>query len=107
MNLTASTPASTVPRYDARHDQHFGVTDITFGFLPAFQDPLTGETHLSVYPDGQIAVVHLLDNIPAHWVEERDDRGRPISLKDGIIAGFIRNDQFFTHHELANTISDA
>ena len=85
----------------------FSLTDLAFGFLPAYQDPLTGETHLSVYEDGRVAVVHLLDGVPAHWVEERDERNRPIALKDGIVAGFVRNGEFFTHTDLREMPCDA
>jgi hypothetical protein len=71
------------------------------GFLPAFQDLDTEEVHLSVNEDGSLAAVHLLDNLPDHWVVERDDQGRITALKEGIIAGFMRQGRFFTRAELS------
>lgn len=71
------------------------------GFLPAFQDLDTEEVHLSVNEDGSLAAVHLLDNLPDHWVVDRDDEGRITALKDGIIAGFMRQGRFFTRAQLS------
>lgn len=73
---------------------------ISFGFLPAFRDTETGETHLSSNDDGSISPIHLLDRVPSHWVSECDDLGRIISLKDTIIAGFVRQGRFYGHAEL-------
>lgn len=71
------------------------------GFLPAFRDLDSQETHLSVNQDGSLSAVHLLDSLPDHWVVERDEEGRITALKDGIIAGFMRHGRFFTRTELA------
>jgi len=71
------------------------------GFLPAFRDVSTHETHLSINVDGSLAAVHLLDNLPDHWVVERDEEGRICALKEGIIAGFMRHGHFFTRAQLA------
>ena len=71
-------------------------TDISFGFLPAFRHSDTGETHLSVYDDGAIAAVHLLDHLPMAWVNEWDDEGRAQSLVQNIMPGFMRNGHFYT-----------
>lgn len=71
------------------------------GFLPAFQDLDNEEVHLSVNTDGSLAAVHLLDNLPDHWVVERDEEGRITALKDGIIAGFMRQGRFYTRAQLS------
>ncbi len=78
-----------------------------YGFLPAFQDIDTGETHLSTAPDGSIATIHLLDGLPSAWIVKRDAHGRVTRLKDSIIAGFVRNGRFLTREELANRRCDA
>jgi hypothetical protein len=77
------------------------------GFLPAFQDQQTGETHLSLTSHGTIAPVHLLEGLPGKWIAERDLRGRVSSLKSGIVAGFMRDGRFYTRQELAARPLDA
>jgi hypothetical protein len=77
------------------------------GFLPAFRDLETDEVHLSVNENGKLATVHLLDNLPDHWVIERDEVGRITALKEGIIAGFMRHERFFTRSDLAQLRWDA
>ena len=78
---------------------HAGGTSL--GFLPAFRDKETHETHLSVDADGNVSAVHLLDGIPEYWVTERDTHGRIIALKEGIAAGYLRSGLFYTRSELA------
>lgn len=77
------------------------------GFMPAFRDVDTEEVHLSVNEDGSPAAVHVLDHLPDHWVTERDQAGRIMALKEGIIAGFMRHARFFTRAELARLPWDA
>lgn len=87
--------------------QHISSGGMVLGFLPAFRDVETYETHLSVNADGSPAAVHLLDRIPGHWVTERDGQGRVVALKEGIVAGYIRSGQFLTRSELALMPFDA
>ncbi|MFP4243892.1 MAG: hypothetical protein ACLFMW_01925 [Ectothiorhodospira sp.] len=77
------------------------------GFLPAFMDTQTHETHLSIHEDGTLALMHLLDGLPDHWVVERDERGRITALKEGIVAGFMRQGHFYTRSQLAQLRWDA
>lgn len=77
------------------------------GFLPAFLDLDTHEVHLSVDEHGRLADRHLLDNLPSHWVSERDNIGRITALKDRIIAGFMRQERFYTRAQLARLPWDA
>ena len=81
--------------------------DLAFGFLPAFRDVATGRTHLATNPDGSIANMHILDHLPMEWADEVDDSGQIVSLRDGIMAGFIRGSTFFTLDDLRNAISDS
>ena len=81
--------------------------DASFGFMPAFKDSHTNETHLSVYRTGELAVIHILDGLPNYWVAEWGEDGRPTSLKAGIIAGFVRYGEFFTLSEISNELRDA
>lgn len=84
-----------------------GIHSVGFGFLPAFRDLLTGETHLSTNTDGTLAPIHLLDGIPDVWVKERDAQGRVIALRESVIAGYLRGERFFTHRQVQTEILDA
>jgi hypothetical protein len=76
------------------------IASVGFGFLPAFRDIKTGETHLSINDDGSIAPIHLIDRLPVHWVAACDEQGRATELKDDIMPGFVRGGRFFAHAEL-------
>ena len=78
-----------------------------FGFMPAFMDIHSRETHLSTYTSGEAAAIHILDGLPDKWVAERDHAGQPQALQLGIIAGFMRTGQFYTLNEIMNNLSDA
>ena len=81
--------------------------DVSFGFMPVFMDVHTRETHLASYRDGQPAVVHVLDGLPYKWVDEWGSDGRPVSLKTGVIAGFMRGGVFYTLSDIMNGLCDA
>ena len=83
------------------------VNNASLNFRPAFQDAATGETHLSMTRDGCPATIHLLDGLPDIWVIQRDPDGRVISVKDSIIAGFLREGRFYTRAELSARRLDA
>ena len=76
-------------------------------FLPAFQDAVTGETHLSMNVDGSPAMIHLLDGLPSDWILARDRSGHVVAVRDSVVAGFVRNGHFYTRAELAAKMLDA
>lgn len=76
------------------------------GFLPAFRDSVTGETHISVNADGNPAAVHLLDGVPDHWVIKRNGGGRVTGVIATVVAGFVRDGCFYTREELADTTDE-
>lgn len=76
------------------------MASVGFGFLPAFRDLETGETHLSTNVDGTISPIHLIDGLPSDWVAEHDELGRPIELRHGVTPGFVRDGRFFELAEL-------
>ena len=78
-----------------------------FGFVPAFMDIHTSETHLSSYKNGEPAVMHILDGLPNYWVAEWGQDGRASALKLGVIAGFMRSGKFYTLNEIMNNLCDA
>lgn len=95
------TPSPEVnPSY--HRDVHSGTASAALlGFFPAFMDVFSQEIHLSVNERGALATIHLLDGLPAHWVAERDRKGRVTALKDGIIAGYVRAGRFYSRADLA------
>jgi hypothetical protein len=66
------------------------------GFLPAFRHEADGQIRLCQLDDGRLSSVHLLDSLPAEWVAERDESGRPMALVEQVTAGFLRGDRFWT-----------
>lgn len=71
------------------------------GFRPAFYNMDTGTILPSRFANGREAPMHLLAGLPDELILSRDDKGNPCSVKPGIIAGFVRNDQFFTREQAA------
>lgn len=70
------------------------------GFLPAFRHESDGQVRLCLTDDGRLSSVHLLDSLPADWVAERDQDGRPMALVDQVSAGYLRGDQFWSLGDL-------
>ena len=81
--------------------------DAGFGFMPAFMDLDNEETHLAAFENGMPSVVHILDGLPDYWISERDEQGKAVSLRTGVIAGFMRNGSFYTLSEILNTLRDS
>ncbi len=75
------------------------------GFVPGYQDTQTGETHISRYANGKPAPIHLLEGLPDDWVARRDAEGHVAETKSGIVAGFIRDGEFFTRDAVLETLS--
>lgn len=66
------------------------------GFLPAFQHRGSGEVRLCQLADGRIACMHLLDSLPAGWVSQWDQAGRPVGLVPEVRAGYLRGADFWS-----------
>lgn len=101
---------TTLSQYEKAPEQHVTGVDACayyLGFTPAFRDLTTHETHLSVTAEGDIACVHIIENLPIEWVTEWDNLGYPKALKETVIAGFIRAGQFFTFHDMKQFRCDA
>lgn len=82
-------------------------SDASFGFMPAFKHIKNQQVHLSTDIDGQLSVMHILDGLPDTWIEEKDEKGRALSLKPEIIAGFMRNAEFYTLNEIIQSVRDS
>jgi len=74
-------------------------------FEPAFRDDATGRVELSRYASGAVAPMHLMDGLPADWVVERDSAGRACALKASVVAGFVRNGEFYTREQAASVLN--
>ena len=81
--------------------------DASFGFLPAFMDINTSETHLASYENGEPSAIHILDGLPRKWVSDWDEKGRAQALQLGVVAGFMRGGVFYTLSEIMNQLCDA
>ena len=81
--------------------------DASFGFMPAFMDIQTSETHLASYENGEPAAIHILDGLPRKWVSDWDDQGQAVSLQLGVVAGFMRAGVFYTLSEIMSQLCDA
>jgi hypothetical protein len=76
------------------------------GFLPAFRDEETGRVELARFRDGSCAPMHLICGLPEDWACELDETGGVISIKKSIVAGFLKNDDFFTRDEAIKACQD-
>lgn len=71
-------------------------------FVPAFKDLETGRVELSCLASGDPAAMHVISCLPDEWAAARNAAGEIIALKPSIIAGFVRDDRFYTREEAAN-----
>ncbi len=70
-------------------------------FLPAFRDEETGRVELARFANGKLAPAHLIVGLPADWVTDRAADGSVLALKASIVAGFVREERFYTREEAA------
>jgi hypothetical protein len=105
MHMSQTPQARPADVYN--HSRGAVFSDASFGFMPAFMDIHNLEVHLSAYKDGNPAVVHILEGLPASWVSEWGHDGQAVALKTGVIAGFMRNGRFYTISEILNDLRDS
>lgn len=73
----------------------------SLGFAPAFLDTATDQIYRACFADGRPAPMHLLEGLPPSAVAARDAVGRVIALKPTVLAGFVREDRFYTREQAA------
>lgn len=71
------------------------------GFIPAFMDTVTGNVYLSRFADGMPAPIHVLAGLPQNLIETHGKSGDPLSIKNSVISGFVRERVFYTREEAA------
>ena len=76
------------------------------GFVPAFLNRDTGETHVSVYADGRLAPVHMLDGLPDAVIVRRNRSGKVTAVRGSIVAGFLRDGRFYTREQAVDYLAD-
>ncbi|MEH6579109.1 MAG: hypothetical protein V7731_18770 [Amphritea sp.] len=83
-----------------------GISEVAseYGFVPGFQDTLTGVAEISRYGNGTAAPFHLLDGLPEDWITEQQNDGRVVSVKASVVAGFIRQNCFYTREQAAKAV---
>lgn len=74
------------------------------GFKPAFCDMSTGNLYFSMYANGELAPIHLLDSLPEKLLAKCSESGKFRSTVETVVAGFVSEDQFFTREEAAMVI---
>lgn len=72
------------------------------GFVPGFFNPETGTAVVSRFANGTPAPIHLLDGLPDAWVSQRDRTGKALEACDGVVAGFLLGERFYTRGQAAS-----
>ena len=70
-------------------------------FVPAFCNSADGRVELARLPNGKPAPMHLISALPQEWAARCDDDGNVLELIDSIVAGFVKDDRFYTREEAA------
>ena len=76
------------------------------GFIPAFRDESTGRVELARFRNGQVAPMHVIAGLPADWATGYDEDGDVSAVKTTIVAGFVRDEVFFTRDEACEACRD-
>lgn len=92
---------------ERENTQYAGTTGISqnnraAGFIPAFCDLETRAVEPSRFASGAMAPVHVLDGLPAAWIESRDATGHVRAVKGSVIAGFLHAGRFYTREQAAS-----
>ena len=107
MNRPLTSTALAEENRRCAHRRAVSANGASMRFLPAFRDTVSGETHLSLLPNGSVSPLHLLDGLPEHWILARDYRQRITAVRSSIIIGFVRNGKFYTREQLSSLPNDA
>ncbi|MEZ5559963.1 MAG: hypothetical protein R3E86_15630 [Pseudomonadales bacterium] len=75
-------------------------------FMPAFQDTETGRVEICCFASGTPAPMHLICCLPDEWAIAWNDQGEVAALKPSVVAGFVRDDRFYTREEAACLAND-
>lgn len=76
------------------------------GFVPAFRDAATGRVELARFRTGELAPMHLIAGLPDEWALSFDADGAVSAVKNTVVAGFVREEKFFTREEACAACGD-
>ncbi|MCZ6889527.1 MAG: hypothetical protein O7H39_13610 [Gammaproteobacteria bacterium] len=74
-------------------------------FVPAFCDSETGRIEIARFASGKPAPWHVIEGMPDEWAAEHNGMGEICALKSTIVAGFVRDGEFFTREQAAGLIA--
>jgi hypothetical protein len=77
---------------------------VNYRFAPAFLDTETNAVHLSAYENGELAEVHVFDNLPEELVIRDPFNKQIIGVNDRLQIGFVLKDQFYSEAEVIERI---
>jgi hypothetical protein len=103
-NLALTSETLHLENERFRHTGGVSCNNNKVGFQSAFLDRATGNIYVSRDADGEPAPVHLLSGLPDELVIQRDPGGRPIAIKETVIAGFIHAENFYTREQVAHVL---
>ena len=94
-------------RQQRRYHGTAGISQLNqgYGFRPAFMDTETGIVYGSCYADGRPAPMHLLEGLPDTLLLARAPGGRVTTVKDSVVAGFVRDGRFYTRDKAAQIVA--
>jgi hypothetical protein len=94
-------------RQQRRYHGTAGISQLNqgYGFRPAFMDTETGIVYGSCYADGRPAPMHLLEGLPDTLLLARAPGGRVTTVKDSVVAGFVRDGRFYTREKAAQIVA--
>ena len=75
------------------------------GFVPAFCDSGTGTFYLSRFSNGRVVPIHLLDGLPPELIVEKTMSRTVITVRESVIAGFMRDNLFYTRQQVAAAVN--
>ena len=75
-----------------------------YGFVPAFKDCNDGRVYLSRNANGALASIHKLDGLPKHLLTCLDPDVNERELKKSVIAGFVRDNNYFSRSQAASLV---
>jgi hypothetical protein len=103
----AGLSARTLRRQNRRFHGTGGVSpgNRAWGFAPAFLDTATDRIYRACFADGRPAPMHLLEGLPPTVVAARDAAGRPVALQPTVLAGFVREERFYTREQAAACVA--
>jgi hypothetical protein len=75
------------------------------GLRPAFMDQDTRTVYPSRFKSGALAPIHLLDGLPPEVVTQRNSDGRVVAVKPSVVAGFVRDGEFYSREAATRLLS--